>query len=113
MERKYTIRVESHNPEFDVSERLREGIQADGFLLLTTWDGDPAAECMNGMNTMELAKFFDTGTDACSILRQAAAIGEGMQKAHKIREERALEMKRDKMAKEIAEMVAGMTTEEE
>lgn len=87
MERKYTIRVESHNPEFDVSEWLGEGIQADGFLLLTTKDGDPAAECMNGMSVMELAKFFCTNNEVCSILQQAAAIGEGMRKAEKIKAE--------------------------
>ena len=85
MERKYTIRVESHNPEFDVSEWLGEGIQADGFLLLTTWDGDPAAVCMNGMNIMELAKFFCKNDEVCSTLQQAAAIGEGIRKAKKIK----------------------------
>ena len=85
MERKYTIRVESHNPEFDVSEWLGEGIQADGFLLLTTRDGDPAAECMNGMNIMEMAKFFATNNEVCSAVQQAAAIGEGMRKAEKIK----------------------------
>lgn len=87
MERNYTIRVESHNPEFDVSEFLREGIQADGFLLLTTLDGDPAAECINGMTTMELAKFFATNNEVCSVVQQAAAIGEGMRKADKIKAE--------------------------
>lgn len=87
MERKYTIRVESHNPEFDVSEWLGEGNQADGFLLLTTWDGDPAVECMNGMNIMELAKFFATNNEVCSAVQQAAAIGEGMRKAEKIKED--------------------------
>lgn len=85
MERKYTIRVESHNPEFDVSECLGEGIQVDGFLLLTTLDGDPAAECMNGMSIMELAKFFATNNEVCSAVQQAAAIGEGMRKAEKIK----------------------------
>ena len=87
MERKYTIRVESHNPEFDVSEQLREGLQADGFLLLITRDGVPAVECMNGMNIMELAKFFVSNTEVCSAVQQAAAIGEGMRKAEKIRAE--------------------------
>jgi hypothetical protein len=87
MERKYTIRVESHNPEFDVPETLQKGIQVDGFVLLTTLDGDPAAECMNGMNTIELAKFFCTDNEVCSILQQAAAIGEGMRKAEKIKAE--------------------------
>lgn len=84
MERKYTIRVESHNPDFDVSEQLRDGINADGFLLLTTMDGDPAVECMNGMSTMELAKFFTTDNEVCLVLQQAGAIGEGMRKAEKI-----------------------------
>lgn len=85
MERKYTIRVESHNPEFDVSEQLREGLQADGFLLLITRDGEPAAESMNGMSIIELAKFFATNNEVCSAVQQAAAIGEGMRKAEKIK----------------------------
>ncbi len=87
MKRKYTIRVESHNPEFDVGEQLREGIQADGFLLLTTWDGHPAAQCMNGMSIIELSKFFTLNNEVCSMVQQAAAIGEGMRKAEKIRED--------------------------
>lgn len=81
----YTIRVECSSPEFDVPKRLREGIQVDGFCLLTTRDGDPDAETINGMNTMELAKFFCTDNEVCSILQQAAAIGEGMRKAEKIK----------------------------
>lgn len=85
MEQKYTIRVESHNPEFDVPETLQKGIQVDGFVLLTTLDGDPAFESMNGMTTIELAKFFCTDNEVCSILQQAAAIGEGMRKAEKIK----------------------------
>ena len=83
----YTIRVECSSPEFDVPKRLREGIQVDGFCLLTTRDGDPDAETINGMNTMELAKFFCTDNEVCSILQQAAAIGEGMRKAEKIKAE--------------------------
>lgn len=56
MERKYTIRVESHNPEFDVPETLQKGIQVDGFCLLTTRDGDPDAESIDGMSTIELGQ---------------------------------------------------------
>ena len=85
MEQKYTIRVESHNPEFDVSEWLGEGIQADGFVLLITRDGDPAAGSLNGMSVIELAKFFCKNDEVCSILQQAAAIGEGLRKAKKIK----------------------------
>lgn len=85
MERKYTIKVESHNPEYDVPKKLREGIQVDGFCLLTTRDGDPDAESIDGMSTLELAKFFCTDNEVCSILQQAAAICEGMRKAEKIR----------------------------
>lgn len=27
---KYTIRVESDNPEYDVGERMKDGVQVDG-----------------------------------------------------------------------------------
>lgn len=105
----YTIRVESNNPEFDVSEELRKGVQVEGYVLLAIKNGDPFMESINGLTTMQLADFFNTGTDACSILRQAAAIGEGMQKARKIREE----IIRDKMAKGIAGKMARKIMEEE
>lgn len=37
------------------------------------------------MSIMELAKFFATNNEVCSAVQQAAAIGEGMRKAEKIR----------------------------
>ena len=112
MERKYTIRVESHNPEFDVGEWPREGLQADGFFLVAIRDGKPAAECINGMTTMDLARFFMTGSDVCSVLRQAAAIGEGMRNAEAIRDEAEVQQSKKKVARIIAEKLSRISAED-
>ena len=81
----YIIGVESSNPEFETDSQLRDGIQVDGFFLVAIRDGKPAVECINGMATMDLARFFTTGSEVCSVLRQAAAIGEGIRNAEKIK----------------------------
>ena len=104
----YTIRVESSNPEFTVDSDLREGVQADGYVLLTVRNGEPYMEAMNGLSTLDLAKFFDSNTEACSVLRQAAAIGEGMHRASEIRLESEGRIRRDRIAKEITEKIMGM-----
>ena len=103
MERKYTIRVECGNPEFEADSELREGIQMDGFFLVAIRDGKPAVECIEGMATMDLARFFMTGTEVCSVLRQAAAIGEGLRNAEAIQKEAEEQQSKKKVARIIAE----------
>lgn len=95
----YIIRAEGTNPEFDTSEDLRQGVQADGFLLLTIRDGKPHMECINGMTVMELARFFGLDTEVCSILRQAAAIGDGFRNAEKVRNEDLVRIKKKGIAR--------------
>lgn len=111
MKLSYTIRAESNNPEFKDSE-LPDGIQADGFFLVAIRDGKPSMECMNGMTTMDLARFFTTGTEVCSVLRQAAAIAEGMRKADAIRKEEEEQQIRKKIARSFAERL-GMNSPED
>jgi hypothetical protein len=103
MKQIYTIRAESSNPEFETDSRLREGIQVDGFFLLAIRDGKPAAESMNGMSIIELAKFFCMDDEACSALLKAAAIGEGLRKAEKIGTECEKNHRQRDIAREIAE----------
>lgn len=108
----YIIRAESSNPEFETDSQLREGIQMDGFFLVAIRDGKPAVECINGMTTMDLARFFMTGSEVCSVLRQAAAIGEGMRNAEAIQKETEEQQSRKKVARIIAEKLGRISAED-
>ena len=112
MKQGYMIKVESNNPEFETDSQLREGIQMDGFFLMAIRDGKPAMECINGMTTMDLARFFVTGSEVCSVLRQAAAIGEGMRNAEAIREEAEEQQRKKKVARIIAENLGRISAED-
>lgn len=112
MKQRYTIRVESDNPEFDMGIEMREGIQIDGFFLVAVRDGEPAVECLNGMSILDLAKFFGTGSEVCSALRQAAAIGEGMRNAKAIQKEMEEQQKKRKVSDIIAEKLGRISAED-
>lgn len=104
MKQEYVIRVEGTHPEYDVEdEDLREGLHAEGYLLLAMKDEKSIVQCMMGMSTMDLARLFAKDTEVSSILCQAAAIGEGIRKADKIGKEIDQRISRKKMAGEIAE----------
>lgn len=108
---KYTIRVESDNPEFEVGERLSNGEQVDGFILLGIRNGEPYMEIMKAMSIDDLAKFWVTDTMTCYILRRAAAIGEGYRASDRIGDEERRENMRESMdghslAKMLIEMGA-------
>lgn len=107
----YTIRVESNNPEFEVSERLQEGVQVEGFILLGIRNDKPYMETMYGMSIDDLAKFWATDTKMCYNLRRAAAIGEGYRASNRIGDEEKRENMRESMdchslAKMLIEMGA-------
>ena len=112
MKTRYIIRAESSNPEFETDSRLREGIQVDGFFLMAIRDGKPAVECIDGMATMDLACFFATGSEVCSVLRQAAAIGEGIRNAEAIQKETEEQQSRKKVARIIAEKLGRISAED-
>ena len=112
MKQSYTIRAESSNPEFETDSQLRDGIQMDGFFLVAIRDGKPAVECINGMTTMDLARFFMTGSEVCSVLRQAAAIAEGMRNAETIRREAEEQQSKKKIARIIAEKLGRISAED-
>ena len=103
MKQGYTIRIESDNPEFDLGEKLREGLQVDGFLLLTVRDGEPFSECLQKMTIMELARFFNLDEESGSLLCQASAIGEGLRRAEQLRTEFERRSSNRKLAKIVAE----------
>ena len=102
---KYKITIRSNgdiNPEFDLDEALKAGMDVDGFLLLTFKNGDPYATSLMGCTTFEIARAIASDmSEGGSAIRQAAAIAEGLQKAKEI-------YKKDNMnsvAKELAEML--------
>lgn len=88
---RYTIKVEAAegcNQDFSPDEELREGVNVDGFALLGFRNGHPGVVVLYGVNTMELATAI--GTDASeggSVIRQAAAIAEGIRKAKEIKQQ--------------------------
>ena len=78
------------------------GIEADGFLLMTMKDDRPSVVTIYGMTTMDLARMLaGDKSEACSVIRQAIAIAEGLNKAAEI----AKKESQTKMAREIAEML--------
>lgn len=88
MKNKYTVTItEQGNPEFVVTdERLHNGIEADGILMvLFNSDGEMCTEMLAGVSNMDLAEYFsqDKG-EAATCIREALAISEGMQKAAEI-----------------------------
>lgn len=102
MERKYTIRVESSNPDFAPGEELRKGIEADGFVLLTTRNGKAGAQIIMGCTVLEIANLIaGDESETSTVIHQAAAIAEGLMKAREIQKEDG----RRRMAKEVAEML--------
>ena len=67
------------------NKNLIDGEEADGFVLVLFQDGDPYLLSVQGANVMNIANamFLD---DKNKILMRAAAVAEGMQKAHEIKE---------------------------
>lgn len=93
MKQTYTIKVTSENPEFG-HEDLKDGMKADGFLLLASEGGKPGFAAIFGLSVEDLANFFMLDDEVISLLRQAAVLGEAKRTAMKIKTEaEAAEMK--------------------
>jgi hypothetical protein len=103
---KYIIKAQlfpvGGNPDFAPDSEMVNGIEADGFLLMTMKDDRPSVVTIYGMTTMDLARMLaGDKSEASSVIRQAIAIAEGLNKAAEI----AKEESKTKMAREIAEML--------
>ncbi|MBQ1790163.1 MAG: hypothetical protein II008_08300 [Oscillospiraceae bacterium] len=103
---KYIIKAQlspvGGNPDFAPDSEMVNGIEADGFLLMTMKDDRPSVVTIYGMTTMDLARMLaGDKSEACSVIRQAIAIAEGLNKAAGI----AREDGKTKRAREIAEML--------
>ena len=87
---RYTIKVEAGegcNKEFGPDEELREGVNVDGFVLLGLRNGKPGVVVLYGVTTYELATMIGADTsEGGSVIRQAAAIAEGIRKAKEIKQ---------------------------
>lgn len=98
----YTIKVDSSNPDFHPGDKLVNGLDTDGFMLITIRDGEPQANICMGLTIMQLATAIASDKNEFgSVLRQAFAIAEGMQKAREIAES----YRKNNVAKEIVEML--------
>lgn len=88
---KYVISVkgaEGCNPEYAPDERLNKGLETDGFFLCTFKDGQPQVTTVMGCTTMEIAMLFaGDKSEAGSVIRQAAALAEGIRKAKEIEQQ--------------------------
>lgn len=106
---KYIIKTElspvgGGNPEFAPDPDMVKGIEADGYLLLTLKDGDPACACIQGVTTVELARMLaGDDSEAGSTVRQAMAIAEGLIRAKEILKTE----RKSNLARELAEMMRG------
>ena len=90
------------NPEFAPEKKLADGIEADGFLLMTMKDGRPVAVVLMGITTMDLARMLSGDkSEAGIVIRQAMAIAEGILKAEEIKKTED----RNTMAMSLAEML--------
>ena len=88
MNNRYTVTItEQGNPEFVVTdERLHNGIEADGVLMvLFNRQGEMVTEMVAGIRNMEIAEYLskDVG-EAGSIIRQSVKIADGMREALRI-----------------------------
>ena len=87
MKNEYTIRIESSNPEYEVDKDIRDGVTADGFLLITFRDEQSVCEVMDGVSVINLVGWIQSKTGVGAKMRQAMAIAEGYLKARDIMHE--------------------------
>ena len=110
MKNSYRVQANATNPDFEPESWIKEGIECDGFLLITfDEDGKPMTEAMAGVSIDKIAQYIATeangGGKVANYLRQAAIIAEAYIKAMKIEEayrsNRKLERFRDTYEKLI------------
>ena len=80
--------AEGANPEFKPDERLIEGIECRGMImLLISNDGTQVVEFADAISVIEIKNWLRDNSQVASIVRQACAIAEGEIKAREIYEE--------------------------
>lgn len=103
--KKYIVKADimgEGNPEYAPDKELRNGMECDGFLLLTWKDGKPHSTVVQNLTVMDMAQIIaHDDSQAGSAVAQAIAIAEGIRKARKI----CKEFRTETAAREIAEML--------
>jgi hypothetical protein len=90
------------NPDFAPDPQKANGIEADGFLIMTMKDDRPNATTVYGLSTLDLARMLASErSEAGSVIWEAIAIAEGLIKAKEIH----MESRKTRMARELAEML--------
>lgn len=77
---KYTIKVipeKECNPDFYPDEDLRDGIEADEYVIIGFKNRKPAFEGINGLTVRDLADWIRRKERGGQIIRKACAIAEG------------------------------------
>ena len=104
---KYIVKVEpvgGGNPEFAPDSKLISGLEADGFVIMLMKGDRPSATVIHGVTTMDVARLIASDeSEAGSVIAQAIAIAEGLNKAAEI----AKNDEKKKMARGLAEMLRG------
>ena len=105
---KYIVKVNpvgGGNPEFAPDSKLIGGLEADGFVIMLMKDDRPAATVIHNVTTMDLARMIAASDDneAGSVIAQAIAIAEGLNKAARI----AKESEKTRTVRGLAEMLRG------
>jgi hypothetical protein len=86
---RYRIKVESLHPEYDVPEELKDGVEANGYMIVAFDENDnPLIHTLNGVSIMDLAKWLDVyGESSASDIVEAFMIAEGFKNARKHQDE--------------------------
>ncbi len=104
---KYIVKanpVGGGNPEFAPDSKLIRGLEADGFVIMLMKDDRPSATVIHNVTTMDLARMIASDeSEAGSVIAQAIAIAEGLNKAAEI----AKNDEKKKMARGLAEILKG------
>ena len=92
------------NPEFAPDSKLISGLEADGFVIMLMKGDRPSATVIHGVTTMDLARLIASDeSEAGSVIAQAIAIAEGLNKAAEIEKSR----QKMNMARGLAEILRG------
>lgn len=105
---KYIIKAQlspvGGNPDFAPDPQMVNGIEADGFLLMAMKDDRPSVTVIHNVTKMDLARMIASDeSEAGSVIAQAIAIAEGLNKAAEI----AKNDEKKKMARGLAEILKG------
>ena len=103
--------------KFRSSEEFRKGVECDGYFLLAVKRAGGELESSAGavLNTSieELSKILrDRDNEAAVIIREAAAIAEGFEKAEDIRRQAKMAKKAEGLSRALAKMI-GLSSEQD